>query len=202
MLSDISILTKIESTRMRAKNGNHIIEVWNKLLADIKNNRIFAAPIIHITSKQDMMNYRIDVATGEDTETISKFQMEMAKESEGTELDYETVREGVKAVMTDETKGTYLVAKDGEGKILGSLLLTTEWSDWNNCPYYWIQSVYVKPENRRQGVFRELFDFARVIAQSEGAGALRLYVDRNNPTAKEVYRALGMKPSHYELFEL
>ena len=187
---------------MRAKNGNHIIEVWKKLLADIKNNRIFAAPIIHITSKQDMMNYRIDVATGEDTETISKFQMEMAKESEGTELDYETVREGVKAVMTDETKGTYLVAKDGEGKILGSLLLTTEWSDWNNCPYYWIQSVYVKPENRRQGVFRELFDFARVIAQSAGAGALRLCVDRNNPTAKEVYRALGMKPSHYELFEL
>ena len=78
VLSEISILTKIESTRMRAKNGNHIIEVRKKLLADIKNNRIFAAPIIHITSKQDMMNYRIDVATGEDTETISKFQMEMA----------------------------------------------------------------------------------------------------------------------------
>ena len=149
-----------------------------------------------------MMNYRIDVATGEDTETISKFQMEMAKESEGTELDYETVREGVKAVMTDETKGSYLVAKDGEGKILGSLLLTTEWSDWNNCNYYWIQSVYVRPESRHQGVFKEMFDFAKTIAQSEGAGALRLYVDRHNVNAQKVYQSLGMHESHYLMYEL
>ena len=61
--------------------------------------------------------------------------------------------------------------------VTGSLMLTTEWSDWSNCNYYWIQSVYVRPESRHQGVFKELFDFAKTIAQSEGAGALRLYVD-------------------------
>ena len=29
--------------------------------------------------------------------------------------------------------------------VTGSLMLTTEWSDWSNCNYYWIQSVYVRP---------------------------------------------------------
>ena len=63
-------------------------------------------------------------------------------------------------------------------------MLTTEWSDWSNCNYYWIQSVYVRPESRHQGVFKELFEFAKAIAQSEGAGALRLYVDHHNVNAQ------------------
>ena len=126
----------------------------------------------------------------------------MAKESEGTELDYETVREGVKAGIADDSKATYLVARNDNSEVLGSLMLTTEWSDWNNCNYYWIQSVYVCPESRHQGVFKELFDFANAIAQSEGAGALRLYVDRNNINAQKVYQSLSMRESHYLMFEL
>ena len=96
----------------------------------------------------------------------------------------------------------YLVARNDNGEVLGSLMLTTEWSDWNNCNYYWIQSVYVRQENRDQGVFKELFDFAKAIAQSEGAGALRLYVDCNNVNAQKVYQSLGMHASHYLMYEL
>ena len=147
-------------------------------------------------------NYKIDVANIEDTETLVKFQLAMAKESEGTELDYETVREGVKAGIAYDGKATYLVARDENNEVLGSLMLTTEWSDWNHCNYYWIQSVSVRPECRHQGVFKELFDFAKAIAQSEGAGALRLYVDRNNFSAQKVYQSLGMHESHYLMYEL
>lgn len=146
--------------------------------------------------------YKIDVANIEDTETLVKFQLAMAKESEGTELDFETVREGVKAGIADDSKATYLVARNDNNEVHGSLMLTTEWSDWNNCNYYWIQSVYVRPECRHQGVFKELFDFAKAIAQSEGAGALRLYVDRNNINAQKVYQSLGMRESHYLMYEL
>lgn len=146
--------------------------------------------------------FKIDVATIEDTETLVNFQLAMAKESEGTELDYETVREGVKAGIADDGKATYLVARDDKGEIFGSLMLTTEWSDWNNCNYYWIQSVYVRPESRHHGVFKELFDMAKTIAQSEGASALRLYVDRHNVNAQKVYQALGMHESHYLMYEL
>ena len=154
--------------------------------------------------EQIMMEYKykIDVANIEDTETIVRFQLAMAKESEGTDLDYKTVREGVKAGIADDSKATYLVARNENGEVLGSLMLTTEWSDWNDCNYYWIQSVYVRPESRHQGVFKELFDFAKTIAQSEGDGALRLYVDRNNINAQKVYQSLGMRESHYLMYEL
>lgn len=146
--------------------------------------------------------YKIDVANIEDTETLVTFQLAMAKESEGTVLDYETVREGVKAGIADDSKATYLVARNGNNEVLGSLMLTTEWSDWNNCNYFWIQSVFVRPECRHQGVFKGLFDFAKAIAQSEGAGALRLYVDRNNFNAQKVYQSLGMRESLYLMYEL
>ena len=79
--------------------------------------------------------FKIDVANIEDTETLVKFQIAMAKESEGTELDYETVREGAKAGIADDSKATYLVARNENGEVLGSLMLTTDWSDWNNCNY-------------------------------------------------------------------
>nr|MBP7472890.1 GNAT family N-acetyltransferase [Prevotella sp.] len=147
------------------------------------------------------MKYNIDIASLQDTETIVNFQLLMAKESENTELDYETVREGVKAAIEDDNKAVYLLAKK-DNVVLGSMMLTVEWSDWNNAPYYWMQSVYVRPEDRRKGVFTELFEFARTLAESEHAGALRLYVDKNNTVAQHVYKALGMHDSNYFLYEL
>jgi len=138
----------------------------------------------------------------QDTETLVQFQLAMAQESEGTQLDYVTVREGVKNAIEDESKAIYLIARNEDNEAIGSLMLTTEWSDWNNARYYWIQSVYVHPEYRRQGVFRELFEFARVIAENDNAGALRLYVDKENIVAQKVYQSLGMHDSHYLMYEL
>lgn len=148
------------------------------------------------------MKYQISVAEIQDTETLVQFQLAMAQESEGTQLDYVTVREGVKNAIEDESKAIYLIARNEDNEAIGSLMLTTEWSDWNNARYYWIQSVYVHPEYRRQGVFRELFEFARVIAENDNAGALRLYVDKENIVAQKVYQSLGMHDSHYLMYEL
>lgn len=148
------------------------------------------------------MKYQISVAEMQDTETLVQFQLAMAQESEGTQLDYVTVREGVKNAIEDESKAIYLIARNEDNEAIGSLMLTTEWSDWNNARYYWIQSVYVHPDFRRQGVFRELFEFARVIAENDNAGALRLYVDKENIVAQKVYQSLGMHDSHYLMYEL
>jgi ribosomal protein S18 acetylase RimI-like enzyme len=148
------------------------------------------------------MKYQISVAEMQDTETLVQFQLAMAQESEGTQLDYVTVREGVKNAIEDESKAIYLIARNEDNEAIGSLMLTTEWSDWNNARYYWIQSVYVHPEFRRQGVFRELFEFARIIAENDNAGALRLYVDKENIVAQKVYQSLGMHDSHYLMYEL
>lgn len=136
----------------------------------------------------------------EDIEIIAQFQVDMAMESEGTLLDKDTVTKGVSAVMNDENKGSYYVAKV-DGKTVGSLMLTREWSDWNNGWYWWIQSVYVIPEYRRQGIYRSMYNAVCANAKEQNIAQVRLYVDKTNTRGQKVYSSLGMQESHYLIYE-
>jgi ribosomal protein S18 acetylase RimI-like enzyme len=135
-----------------------------------------------------------------DIDTIVRFQADMAMESEGTTLDREKLAKGVTAAINDEAKGIYLVAR-AEGKAIGSLMLTREWSDWNNQWYWWIQSVYVMPEYRKKGVYKAMYATLKQMARENGVAQIRLYADKTNLPAQQVYRRLGMEQSHYLMFE-
>jgi ribosomal protein S18 acetylase RimI-like enzyme len=106
----------------------------------------------------------------------------------------------VTAAISDEGKGIYLVARAG-GKAIGSLMLTREWSDWNNQWYWWIQSVYVMPEYRNQGIYRAMYATLKDMARENGVSQIRLYADKSNVSAQHVYKRLGMHESHYLMFE-
>ena len=135
-----------------------------------------------------------------DIEAIVRFQADMAMESEGTMLDMDRLTLGVTSAINDEQKGTYLVARANDTPI-GSLMVTREWSDWNNMWYWWIQSVYVMPEYRNQGVYRAMYATLKDMAKENGVSQVRLYADRTNHSAQQVYRRLGMTESHYLMFE-
>lgn len=135
-----------------------------------------------------------------DIEAIVRFQADMAMESEGTMLDMNRLTLGVTSAINDEQKGTYLVARANDTPI-GSLMVTREWSDWNNMWYWWIQSVYVMPEYRNQGVYRAMYTTLKNMAKENGVSQVRLYADRTNHSAQQVYRHLGMTESHYLMFE-
>ena len=125
----------------------------------------------------------------------------MALETESKPLAAEALRNGVEAVLGDPHRGFYVVADTG-GEIAGALLVTYEWSDWRNGWFWWIQSVYVRPEHRRQGIYRMLHGFVRDRARSAGdVVGLRLYVERDNATAKRTYAALGMYETAYRMYE-
>lgn len=149
----------------------------------------------------DDMDWIIEKGAAEDAETITGFQLEMALESEGTVLDRERVLCGVSAGLADPAKGIYYLVKTEGGACAGSCFLTKEWSDWNNCWYWWIQSVYVRPEYRRMGAFSALYDSLRASARKEGSTCLRLYVDRGNSRAQQCYRRQGMAGCHYLMYE-
>lgn len=140
-------------------------------------------------------------AVPEDAPVIAGFQILMARETEGMELDPETVDRGVAAVFADRSKGEYFVAETKE-RVVGCLMVTPEWSDWRNGTVLWIQSVYVVSEMRGRGVYRLLYEHmqARVTA-SPALRGIRLYVDKRNTAAQGVYTRLGMTREHYELFE-
>lgn len=131
---------------------------------------------------------------------IARFQVDMAMESEGLSLDHGRVLNGVKAVLADEAKGRYLVARIG-GTPVGSLMITREWSDWNCCWYWWVQSVYILPEFRRRGIYRAMYGKVQEMAAAEGASQIRLYVDKENLAAQSVYQKLGMQECHYCMYE-
>lgn len=79
---------------------------------------------------------------------------------------------------------------------------TYEWSDWRNATFWWIQSVYVTPECRRQGVYRAMHDAIRREARATpGVCGIRLYVEGTNRTAQQAYRRAGMQMSSYRVYE-
>ena len=140
-------------------------------------------------------------ATAEDASAIVDFQQAMARETEDVSLDRDICTRGVQAVFDDPSRGRYFVAEAG-GRVVGSLLITYEWSDWRNGVVWWIQSVYVQPEWRKQGIYAGMYEqVQRIAAGDERVKGIRLYVDRRNAPAQAVYRRLGMNGEHYLVFE-
>jgi len=142
-------------------------------------------------------------AGADDAPAIVAYNLALALESEELALDADAVARGVAHVFMDPSRGRYLVA-EADGVMIGQLMLTWEWSDWRDGTFWWIQSVYVAPEHRGQGVFKSLFQ--EVIRQSyesdDDVCGIRLYVERDNATAQRTYAQLGMHETAYRLMEL
>jgi GNAT superfamily N-acetyltransferase len=126
----------------------------------------------------------------------------LAIETENLHLDPECLLAGVKALLSDPAKGIYFVGEI-DGRIAGQVMITYEWSDWRNGNIWWLQSVYVHQDFRRQGVFRQLFEHLTLLARNQPeVCALRLYMHADNSRARHSYEILGMKATHYQVFEL
>ena len=138
----------------------------------------------------------------EDINSLVDFNIKMAKETENKILNKKIVTKGVSEVLTDTTLGYYVIAKN-KNTILGSLMITYEWSDWRNGMFWWIQSVYVKKEYRKQGVYKKMYSYIKDKALKDNScTGIRLYVEQENKIAQSVYTKLEMKETHYKLFEI
>jgi len=140
-------------------------------------------------------------ARRKDIPSIVKFNLAMARETEDLELDEATLYKGVQAVFGHPEKGFYLMCNIDDEPV-ACLMVTREWSDWRNGTFYWIQSVYVAEKYRRQGVYRELYQYLKKhLSNKSGVAGLRLYVEKNNHPAQITYANLGMQKTDYHIFE-
>lgn len=152
---------------------------------------------------------RIRAAVAGDAGWLAACAIAMARETESKALDPDTVRAGVANGLADPRRARYFIAMrdahaghDTLGQPVGTLMLTSEWSDWRNGQWWWIQSVYVLPEARRQGVYAALHRHVATLARdTPGVLGLRLYVERDNAAAKRTYAALGMRDAGYGVYE-
>ena len=130
-----------------------------------------------------------------------EFNQAMALETEGKSLDDAVLSRGVDAVFDDPQKGFYVVTEI-DGEIVGGLMVTFEWSDWRNGWFWWIQSVYIRPQMRGRSLYSKMYEFVKNRAADSGnVCGFRLYVEKENEHAQGVYKKLGMIETYYLMFE-
>lgn len=135
-----------------------------------------------------------------DAGALVDFNAAMALETENLTLDRSILARGVRAALIDHAKGTYHVAEI-DGRVVGQLMITREWSDWRDGDLWWIQSVYTHPDHRGRGVFASLYRHVEQLARDTGAAGLRLYVETHNAPARATYAKLGMGVAPYAIME-
>ncbi|MFT2092637.1 GNAT family N-acetyltransferase [Paraglaciecola sp. 2405UD69-4] len=148
----------------------------------------------------ELSGFNLRIASKVDLLTLVEFNQLMAFETEQKTLDEALLTRGVAGLLEDKNKGFYLVAEQ-DGKVVASLMVTTEWSDWRNSTFWWIQSVYVVPKSRRKGLYSALYNQVKELAKDQSVCGFRLYVEKDNFVAQKTYRSLGMDESHYLMFE-
>ena len=139
---------------------------------------------------------KVRSAKTSDAKVLAYNNILLAAESEDMKLEHGTVLKGVKAILSDKQKGFYIVAEE-KGKVLGQLMITFEWSDWRNCMIWWLQSVYVEPCSRKNGVFKALLKDVRKRARKAKVMDLRLYVHTSNKKAMAAYEGTGFSQKPY-----
>ena len=137
-----------------------------------------------------------------DAAVVAEFNSAMAMETEHKRLDPAILRAGVEQAIANPELARYFLAEI-DAHVVGQLMITMEWSDWRNATFWWIQSVYVRPEHRSRGVFKALYQHVHAIAREQkDVCGLRLYVERENAAAREVYHRLGMCDAGYLVYEV
>ena len=105
---------------------------------------------------------------------------------------------GVAAGLADPHKGPYFVAEEDGRSPRPDCMITFEWSDWRNGWIWWIQSVYVRADARRRGIFRALYEHVYEAARADPEViGLRLYVEHDNHGRPGDLQRLGMTQTGY-----
>ena len=147
-----------------------------------------------------MFNLRI--AEKSDAPMLAAHNCAMAFETENKSLDPAVATLGAEGLFQRPELGFYLIAET-DSIAAATLLVTYEWSDWRNGLFWWIQSVYVKPAYRRQGVYSKMYKHLKELALSQPTPVcgFRLYAETENRAAQVTYKNLGMHACQYVMFE-
>lgn len=136
-----------------------------------------------------------------DLPLIVDFNLRLAEESEGKSLDRTVLHRGVERALAAPEMCRYFIA-ELNGEVTGQTMITFELTDWRDGVLWWLQSVYVRPEFRKLGVFKALFQHITTLArESSDVRGLRLYVEQANARAQRVYEQMGMQPGGYLVYE-
>ena len=130
---------------------------------------------------------------------LVEFTAAEAREAEGDTKNMKTLADGIKAALEDGSIAMYWVLVNKDNQQLGSASALKEWSDWNAGYYWWIQSMYIKPEYRGKGYMDLLLDAIRSEMKEQNGLELRLYVHEDNQAAIRAYKKSNFTFSKYRI---
>jgi ribosomal protein S18 acetylase RimI-like enzyme len=141
--------------------------------------------------------YSIRPATTDDIDALVGFTLAEARDAERRTLDVEGARRGVRAAFASPPRASYWVAHTSEGRVVGCTSVVTEWSNFLGGDFWWIQSLYILPEHRGQGLVDQLLAHLSARALAAGALDLRLYGFDTNERAMRAYQRNGFGVTPY-----
>lgn len=150
----------------------------------------------------NLKNFLVRRATLLDFEKLISFAIAEASEAEITARSSELIREGVRIGLENDSIAMYWVLEKEGPEVIGNVSVVKEWSNWNAGYYWWIQSMFLKPEYRGKGLMDKLIEAIREAAQQEEAVELRLYVHNKNKRAIKAYRNSGFSNSNYRIMRM
>ena len=124
------------------------------------------------------------------------FTLAEALDAERRTLNHADVERGVAAAFAAPPRARYWVAAIRD-HVVASTSIVTEWSNFRGGDYWWIQSLYVVPEQRGTGLVDALLRHLMQEAKAAGALELRLYGYDTNARALRAYERAGFRQAPY-----
>jgi GNAT superfamily N-acetyltransferase len=137
-----------------------------------------------------------------DLPLLVEFTAEEAREAENSIKIPVTLEKGIKKALEDNKIATYWVLVDESDNPVGSVSALKEWSDWNAGYYWWIQSMYLTPNQRGKGRMSMLLDAVKSEMANQNGLELRLYVHKDNRSAIKAYEKSNFTHSDYKIMVL
>lgn len=134
-----------------------------------------------------------------DIDKLVEFTAAEAREAEGQTKETITLMNGIKMALEEHSIAMYWVLINQYNEPVGSVSALKEWSDWNAGYYWWIQSMYIKPDYRGKGYMNLLIDAIRSEMKAQNGLQLRLYVHENNEAAIRAYKKANFIFSKYRI---
>ena len=140
-----------------------------------------------------------------DRSNLADMILTMANETEGKILDKLKVIESIKKLQEFEKYGHYVMVIDNMSKLFCAMnMVTYEFNIHDYKSTMWLQSVFVSEYYRMKGLFRKLLlkNENCVKGKENFNQVIKLYMDKNNTKAEQVYFKLGFKTTDEILYEL
>jgi ribosomal protein S18 acetylase RimI-like enzyme len=181
----------------------NLLTAWRKIVGFPSPMRPTAervrsvAPIVW--QQGDMMLRKFSYAY--DVDVVCSFQQDnYTLNFPGFVVDHRflnSFRQDLRRAVDDPTHGVFVVEKRGD--IVGFLWLVTYENGWTGENYGYVNSVYVSPEARGEGIGRLLMEHTENYFRQRNICRIRLTVTASNDVAVHLYTSQGYTIARYEM---